>query len=264
MEYSLYHGDCLEVMATLAAQSVDCICADPPYGTTSCAWDSVIPFVPMWENIKRVIKPRGAVVLFGSQPFTSALVMSNPKWFKYQWVWEKDKTTGFLDSATRPLKAHEDIVVFGDLEPVYSPQKSTGHKPSNRGGKGDKRGKINHGAVAWCQTGGSTERYPRTVIGFDVVNNMHNPVHPTQKPVDLLAYLVKTYTNPGDTVLDFTMGSGTTGVACAETGRNFIGIELDPGYFAIAQERVEAAYRKAQGLPRKGKATDTLDLPLFA
>lgn len=271
MNYQLMQGDCLDVMATLEAGSVDAVICDPPYGTTACAWDSVIPFAPMWDCIKRVIKPRRAVVLFGSQPFTSALVMSNPQWFKYCWVWEKSLVGDVMNAKNKPMKKHEDIAVFSDgttancsdrLMP-YNPQgivrvdavKNNYYRLDGQATFKPKR--PSHGK-SWVQ---EYTNYPTSILKFG--NGNQDSPHPTAKPTSLMSYLVKTYTSHGETVLDFTCGAGSTGVACAETGRNFIGLELDPGYFAIAQERIEAAYRKAQGLPKLGKPTDTADLPLF-
>ena len=233
----LYHGDCLDVMATLPDGSVDAVITDPPYGTTACKWDSVIPFEPMWEQLKRVTKKNGAIVLFGSQPFTSALVMSNPKMFKYDWVWKKTKPQRHLMAKKMPLTIHEQILVFYKKQPVYNPQMRPGapytkvHQKSSAGvGMGqDKRSgqiSVNQGV-----------RFPIDFLEFPNGNN--NTVHPTQKPVALMEYLIKTYTNEGETVLDFTMGSGTTGVAAHRLGRKFIGIELDAGYCEIAAQRIQ-------------------------
>lgn len=218
----------------------------------------------MWECIRHVIKPRGAVVLFGSQPFTSALVMSNPKWFKYELIWKKSHATGQLNLNVQPMREHENMLVFAQGKGTYNLQLT--QKPK------DKIRAPTRMGLSDCY--GSQREYgrsipvdmraPTTVVEINSVNHGERGLHPTQKPVDLMAYLVKTYTNEGDTVLDFTSGSGSTGVACAETGRNFIGIELDPHYFAVASERIEAAYRKAQGMPRLGKASDLDGLPIFA
>jgi site-specific DNA-methyltransferase (adenine-specific) len=244
-DYTLYNADCLNILPTLEAQSVDAIICDPPYGTTACKWDSVIPFAPMWEGIRRVLKPRGACVLFGSQPFTSALVMSNVGWFKEEIIWEKDKATGFLDVRRKHLKAHENLLLFADGAYAYTPQMSDGHAPTNhtQGRRRGSKSPVYNGALGRDNpNGGATIRYPRTVQRFNTVNSAHNPVHPTQKPLALLEYLVKTYTNEGDTVLDFTMGSGTTGHACGNLGRRFAGIEKDAGYYDIAAERIATAY----------------------
>ena len=235
MSIDLRLGDCLEVMADLPAGSIDLILTDLPYGVTSCRWDSVIPFEPLWAHYKRLLKPRGAVVLTASQPFTSALVMSNPKWFRYCQVWEKTLATNFMWAKKIPQKKHEDIAVFYAKQPTYNPQMQPGSPYAE--GRTDRRSgqepcgvTTSRAAIANVGT-----RYPSSVIRFS--NSNHGLVHPTQKPVPLMEYLVKTYSNEGETVLDSCMGSGTTGVACLNTGRNFIGIEKDPGYFAIAQQR---------------------------
>lgn len=233
----LYHGDCLDIMPQLPAQSIDAIITDLPYGTTACAWDSVIPFAPMWEQVRRILKPRGAFITTASQPFTSALIMSNIEWFKYCWVWEKQKATGHLDARRKPLKAHEDIVVFGGA--VYNPQMGKGSRYKNHHKPGD-TGQV-YGEVNKYSFDNHGERFPRSVIQF---THELQPEHPTQKPVSLYSYLVRTYTNHGDTVLDIAMGSGTTGVACAQSGRKFIGIERATEYFTIAQRRI--AYAAAQ------------------
>ena len=256
--YTLHHGDCLDVLRTLPDASVDAVITDPPYGTTACKWDTVIPFAPMWEGIKRVLKPRGACVLFSSQPFTSALVMSNPKWFKYEWVWEKTIAGDFLNGNNKPLKAHENILCFSDGTVAnkspnlmrYYPQIDT-NQPAWRRINGieknnayriDRRNKLTEGDIR-----GRDGRMPRSVIRFP--NPNHQNTHPTQKPLTLLQYLVKTYTDAGDVVLDFTMGSGTTGHACVNLGRSFIGIEQDAGYFAIAEKRLaDAAMQQRMAL----------------
>jgi site-specific DNA-methyltransferase (adenine-specific) len=233
MKTDLRLGDCLQVMETLAPASVDLILCDLPYGTTQNKWDSVIPFEPLWAQYKRVC--RGAIVLTAAQPFTSALVMSNADGFRYQWVWEKPKASGFLNARRRPLAAHEDILVFGDAS-RYFPQGLIPVSVNNA--RKNKSGNGNFGKVSdrpYVQKEGN---FPRSVVRFQ---HETAPVHPTQKPVALMEYLIRTYTNEGDTVLDNCMGSGTTGVACANTGRNFIGIERDPGYFDIARKRIEEA-----------------------
>lgn len=228
------------------------------YGTTSCAWDSVIPFAPMWECIKRVIKPRGAVVLFGSEPFSTMLRASNLDWYKYDWVWDKQGTANFAVAKYQPLRAVENIMIFGNGATNYYPKMRQGKMRGKGGG-----GKCDINGISPTYTVNDVY-YPTNVIRISNANFDGRGLHPTQKPIDLMAYLVETYTQPGETVLDFTCGSGSTGVACAETGRNFIGIEKDSDYFAIASDRIEAAYRKAQGLPKLGKATDLDALPLFA
>ena len=260
MDYELHRGDCLDIMPTLAGP-VDMILADLPYGTTACAWDSVIPFEPLWAQYKRLIKPRGAVVLFGSQPFTSALVMSNPGWFRYEWVWEKTNSGDFMMVNYRPRKMHENIVVFSESTHDYAPQMEKGEpyidKPRKRSNRICDSTMPNLGIV----NGGT--RYPSSVQKFSNGNN--NIVHPTQKPVALLKYLIRTYTDEGETVLDNTMGSGSTGVAAMLTGRRFIGIEFDSHYFAIAERRIADAARQARGEFRQVTDTQTHDdLPLFS
>jgi site-specific DNA-methyltransferase (adenine-specific) len=236
-KYQLIQGDCLEWMDVIPAGSVDAIIADLPYQTTSCAWDVMIPFAPLWAHFKRVLKERGAVVLFGGQPFTSALVMSNPGWFRVEWIWKKPMGTNYLNANRDPMKAHENILVFCDGYPTYNPQKIEGKGyRAIRGAVGDF---IRDKSVGGWVTSNDGERYPLTVQEF---NQVFQPVHPTQKPLPLLEYLVKTYTNPGDTVLDCTMGSGTTGAACGRLGRRFIGIEKDEAYFEIAVNRIKNAY----------------------
>lgn len=233
---NLMQGDCLELMKQIPDGSVDMVLADPPYGTTACKWDSVIPFEQMWEQLKRVIKPKRAIVLFGSQPFTSALVMSNIKMFKYEWVWDKITARGHLVAKKRPMAQHENISVFGNGATTYNPQMTLKKKP--------KRG-LSVEASRTALIGGTTTKekeiivrthsYPKTILTFGMDKRVG---HPTQKPVALMEYLIKTYTNEGETVLDFTMGSGTTGVAAKNLGRSFIGIELDEKYFEIAKNRI--------------------------
>ncbi len=232
----LLQGDCLEVMKDIPDGSIDMVLTDPPYGTTACKWDSVIPFEPMWEQLKRVTKKNGAIVLMAAQPFTSALIMSNAKMFKYCWVWEKSKPTGFLNAKRQPLRQTEDVAVFFTGQSPYYPQ---GLTEVDRVVSRTNRG--NYGSCSkttkQTQTG-----YPRNVLKFRSACGQH----PTQKPVALMEYLIKTYTNEGETVLDFTMGSGTTGVACVNTGRDFIGIELDETYFGIAQDRIKEAQKETK------------------
>ena len=228
----LIQGNCLEVMKDIPDGSIDMILTDPPYGTTACKWDSVIPFEPMWERINKLIKPNGAVVLFGSQPFTSALVMSNVKMFKYEWVWNKSLAGNGILAKKQPLKIHENVVVFNSN--IYIPEMRKG-KARWKGGIKDKHGTFSNAEApkVW-----SDEYYPTSIIDISGAGMRSGRVHPTQKPVALLEYLIKTYTNEGETVLDFTMGSGSTGVAAKNLNRNFIGIELDPDYFKIAKKRI--------------------------
>jgi len=232
----LIHGDCLEKMKDIPDHSVDMVLADPPYGTTACKWDSIIPLEPMWEQLKRVIKPNGAIVMTASQPFTTTLIASNMKMFRQSLVWEKTLFTNFAMVKKQHAKKHEDIVVFYSKQCTYNPQMECGtpytDKPRSR-----TMGVTGNALPAKKAIDNKGTRYPSTVQKFSNGNNGN--VHPTQKPVALMEYLIKTYTNEGDTVLDFTMGSGTTGVACKNLGRDFIGIELDEKYFEIAKQRIE-------------------------
>ena len=241
----LYNGDCLEVMKSIPDKSIDAIITDPPYGTTACKWDSVIPFEPMWKQLNRIIKPNGAIVLFGSEPFSSALRMSNIKNYKYDWIWEKTIFTNFMFVKKQPPKLHENICVFYKKQPTYNAQKKTGkayqdkrtHRYKNKIGS-------NRESIADLMKQGvkkpiknKGDRYCGSVRKYSNKNNKN--VHPTQKPVALMEFLIKTYTNENETVLDFTMGSGSTGVACCNTNRDFIGIELDKQYFEIAEQRIK-------------------------
>jgi site-specific DNA-methyltransferase (adenine-specific) len=244
---NLLHGDCLDMMKTIPDASIDAIITDPPYGTTACKWDSIIPFEPMWKELNRIIKQDKAIVLFSSQPFTSALVMSNPKMFKYEWIWEKDNGTNFASVKYQPFRVVENILIFGNFPITYTPKETKCFNPQMEIGKPYtcKSGNQTNDSAIIRQgsresmsgyiTQNTGERYPRNIIKF---NRDKNKVHPTQKPVALIEYLIKTYTNENDTVLDFTMGSGTTGVACKNLNRSFIGIELDKNYFDIATERI--------------------------
>jgi len=232
----LIQGDCLEVMDELIEKGVvvDAIITDPPYGTTACKWDSVIPFDKMWERLKKLIKPNGAIVLFGSEPFSSALRMSNIKNYKYDWVWDKGRGYNFASLKYQPFKSHEIISVFSKCTHFYNPQKTKG-KPytQKQGRKGEVYGGDNGKNIVTVNNG---DRHPLSIQKF--VRGKDVGSHPTQKPVALMEYLIKTYTNEGETVLDFTMGSGTTGVACKNLNRSFIGIELDPRFFKIAEKRI--------------------------
>ena len=244
----LYHGDCLEEMNKIPDGSVDLVLTDPPYGTTACKWDSVIPFEPLWAKLHRVAKRGAAIALFGSEPFSSALRMSNIAEFRYDWIWLKNRPSGFANAKYKPMTTHEVVSVFykdsptfypikeeRDLKPKYNKLKEGGFTRNNYGSEtqaiNGKLGKTYDGL-----------RNPTTVQKFDTVsNNKGSRVHPTQKPVDLLEYLILTYTRDGETVLDFTMGSGSTGVACVNTGRKFIGIELADNYYSIAYNRIKEA-----------------------
>lgn len=241
MKIDLWHGDCLELMKQIPDVSIDAIITDPPYGTTACKWDSVIPFQPMWAELKRIIKPNGAIVLFGSEPFSSALRMSNIKQYKYDLYWQKQKPVNFLQLKRRFGKTTENIIIFYLKQCTYNPQKTIiedGKKIKNKIQKG--KGHSITSAIGFIAKDYKDDgtRYPIDVLKFKRVDES-KIIHPTQKPVALLEYLIKTYTNENETVLDFTMGSGTTGVACKNLNRNFIGIELDAKYFEIAKKRIE-------------------------
>ena len=235
----LMQGDCLERMKEIEAGSVDAVICDPPYQKTQNKWDSIIPFDLMWEQLKRVIKPNGAIVLFGQNSFSFKLGLSNERMFRYTWVWEKTKSGGFLNANRMPLQAHEDILIFYKKLPTYNPQFVAGKpytKKAVTNGDGGNYGKFNRVGEVNVNEG---TRFPRSVLKMP--NDNHGSLHPTQKPVALMEYLIKTYTNEGETVLDFAFGSGTTGVACVNTKRNFIGIELNPKYFETASDRISKA-----------------------
>lgn len=232
---NLMKGDCLEMMKLIPDGSVDMVLCDLPYGTTQNKWDAVIPFDQLWPEYRRIGKPNCAFVLTAAQPFTSALVMSNPSLFKYDWTWRKEKGTGHLNAKKMPMRDKEDVLVFYAEQPTYNPQFGTGTPFGNKRGR-NTESYGDHGAVNEINDG---KRYPKQVIEFNSVGR--GGEHPTQKPVTLMEYLIRTYTNQGDTVLDNTMGSGTTGVAAVNTGRKFIGIERDDKYFTIAQKRIEHA-----------------------
>jgi len=231
-------GDCLEVMKRIPDGSVDMILADLPYGTTRNKWDSIIPLDELWTQYERIIKERGAIVLTAQTPFDKVLGASNLKLLRYEWIWEKDRASGHLNAKRMPMKAHENILIFYKRLPKYNPQMTYGHKPANTSGRRLKE-TTNYGKFDNIITGGQTSRYPRSVQKFNVVNSAHGIVHPTQKPVALFEYLIRTYTNEGEVVLDNVIGSGTTAVAAVNTGRNFIGIEKEPEYADIARRRVD-------------------------
>jgi len=248
MTAKLYHGDCLEEMKNIPDESIDLVLTDPPYGTTQVKWDSIIPLEPMWEQLNRIIKPNKPIVMTSAQPFTTTLISSNIEMFKYCWVWEKNRPSGVAQAKNKPLTQHEDIVVFSTGAVIHANQ-STRRMPYfpqgiQRIDKVCKNHKHDHE-----KAGGVAQRpshkdeyvqeytnYPKTVLKFDCVNK---PFHPTQKPVDLMEYLIMTYSEEGDTVLDFTMGSGTTGIAALNCNRNFVGIELKEEYFQHATDMIK-------------------------
>lgn len=247
-DYWLMQGDCLERMKDIPDKSIQLILTDPPYGTTSCAWDSIIQLEPMWEQLKRIITPNGAIVMTAAQPFTSIIISSNLDMFKYSLVWKKSKVCHFAQAPYRFMTEHEDIVVFSyggtsknaKNRMIYNPQGllDCNKVCKGKGHSAHRPSKIKQADYIQTKTG-----YPKSILEF--ASDMAKD-HPTQKPVALMEYLIKTYTNEGETVLDFTCGSGTTGAACANTGRKFIGIELDDNYFNIAKERVLKAYNKEE------------------
>jgi len=243
--FTLHNGDCLTVLPSIPSGSIDAIITDLPYGTTACKWDTVIEFAPMWKEVKRVLKPNGAFITTASQPFTSALIMSNPKAFRYEWIWNKDFSGNFVSANRAPMKRHENIVVFSEKAHVYNPIMTKKDKPI------DKRKWMNDGSTSQHYQADVkvrqrvlTHSYPSSIInGFNAVSgecNNTNRIHPTQKPVALYEYLIRTYTNEGETVLDIAMGSGTTIEAAERTGRNSIGIEKDEGIFQSAVLRLKS------------------------
>jgi len=237
--HTLECGDCLELMKEIPAGSVDMVLCDLPYGTTQNKWDSVIPFELLWKEYRRACKRNAAMVFTAIQPFTSALVMSNPGMFKYDWTWRKPKGTGHLNAKKQPLRDKEDIIVFYEIQPAYNPQWGNGEPYNGNSRIGKKQQTSNYGTYEAVREDSDGRRYPKQVIEFNVVGV--GGEHPTQKPVALFEYLIRTYTNPGENVLDNCCGSGTTGVACANTGRSSIQFELSPEYVAIARRRLDQA-----------------------
>ena len=232
----LWNGDCLDLMRSIPDGSVDMILCDLPYGTTACKWDTIIPFAPLWSEYWRVAKPNAAIVLTASQPFTTALIGSQIERFKYCWVWKKNFSTNFLHAKRQPLRNIEDICVFIKGSSRYYPIMTKNHIPT-QSAKGCSKGKLWHGDNIRNYEGGVTTRYPTQFLEFDAVDPK-NRRHPTQKPVALFEYLIRTYTNPGETILDNCSGSGTTAVAAINTGRRFICIEKDLGYYLASCGRV--------------------------
>lgn len=244
--FTLHNGDCLQIMPTLPAGSVDAIITDLPYGTTACAWDEVIEFAPMWEQVKRVLKPSGVFITTSAQPFTSFLVVSNPTWYKHEVIWNKKATTNFYNADFQPLRIHENVIVFGSGEITYNPQKEKLSGSDYRVRANGKRRKNSSGSVygdiRGVYTAESCQRHPKSIVEYPKSNNSSEfGYHPTQKPVSLYRYLIRTYTNEGEIVLDIAMGSGTTIEAAIIEGRYSIGIERDPKYFAIAEKRIKQA-----------------------
>ena len=240
----LYKGDCLEIMDRLISDGVvvDAIITDPPYGTTACKWDTIIPFDEMWLRLNKLIKPNGAIVLFGSEPFSSALRMSNIKNYKYDWIWDKKLAGNGILAKKQPLKVHELIHIFNSK--IYYPQKTKGKMRSKMtGGMDTNSVDTIQNSISFQEEYKNDDYYPKTIQEFSTAGMRAGRLHPTQKPVALMEYLIKTYTNENETVLDFTMGSGTTGVACKNLNRKFIGIELDENYFNIAKDRIESVVK---------------------
>ena len=240
MNIELYNGDCLEAMKSIPDKSIDMILCDLPYETTRNRWDKMIDLEKLWEQYERIIKDNGAIVLFAQTPFDKVLGVSNLKLLRYEWIWEKTTATGHLNAKKMPMKAHENILVFYKKLPKYNPIKTTGHTPVHSYTKHQDDGSNYGKTKAGISGGGSTERYPRSVQKFKT-DKQKETLHPTQKLVELLEYLIKTYTDENELVLDNCMGSGSTGVACVNTNRNFIGMELDNNYFNTAKERIYKA-----------------------
>ena len=234
--YELWQGDCLELMKNISDKSVDCIITDLPYGTTQCKWDTIIPFEPLWKQYNRIIKDNGAIVLFGTEPFSSHLRLSNLKNYKYDWIWDKVKGTGFLNAKKQPMRNHELISVFYKKQCTYNPQKTYGHKMKKSYRSKDLQTEV-YGEMKNDYTYESTERYPRSIQVFST-DTQNSSLHPTQKPVALIEYLIKTYTNEGEIILDSCAGSMTTGIAAIKANRKVICIENDNGIFNVGRKRV--------------------------
>ena len=239
----LTHGEALHRMSLMQPQSIDLIYCDLPYGTTQCSWDSVIPFDAMWSEVERLIKPNCAIVFHAQQPFTSSLIMSRPRLFKYGWVWHKSKATGFLNAKKRPLVAHEDILVFCKGTPPYYPQMTVG-EPYNKGIRKQQTDNDVYGVFDQVEVKSSGSRYPRSVVYFKTAESEGAVIHKAQKPVALCEYIIRTYSKEGDTVLDFTMGSGRSAIAAHNTGRKYIGIEIDARIFAKASANIKSLTTK--------------------
>jgi DNA modification methylase len=256
-QHSLALGDCISHLTTYLDQSIDLVLVDPPHARTQCEWDKLIPFEPLWNEYKRLLKPDGVVVMFATQPFTSLAVCSQIDWFRYSWIWEKSKAAGWLNAKRRPMAAHEDILVFSRNTPRYFPQMRSG-EPYNKGlvkaqSENDIYGKYDQVVV---KSDGS--RYPRSVLYFRTAES-EGGFHKNQKPIALLEYLIKTYTQPGETVLDNAMGSGSTGIACLNTNRHFLGIEKDPGIWKLAHDRFTAHLMERENVTTGGCEESTED-----
>lgn len=255
----LLKGDCLELMKDIETGSIDAIICDLPYGITQSSWDVVIPFDKLWLQYNRIIKPNGAIVLFGNEPFSSALRMSNINNWKYEWIWDKKNKTGILNCKKRPLKQFENISIFYKTQCTYNPQMTKGKFRNKKITK--KKVFDSYGSLNIEVDNYNDKYYPSNILEFSNAGNMKDKQHPTQKPVELMEYLIKTYTNENETVLDNTMGSGSTGVACKNTNRNFIGIELDNNYFDIANQRICGTLPRVDG--EKIKENDLQQLTFF-
>lgn len=252
----VYHTDLFTLCDAMPSASVDMVLMDLPYGTTACSWDTVIPFEPMWARLKRIIKPRGAIVLTASQPFTSALVMSNPKMFRYEWVWEKDNGSDFLNVNRKPFEAHENVLIFYDQQPTYTPQMEIGEPYRLLRGTAHRSGLKQPDVANGTQTINLGWRYPKSYQRFPTEKGYH----PTQKPVALFEYLIRTYTREGELVFDGTCGSGTTAVAARNCKREFICGDTELDYVLMARDRLRLPFE-----PRhKPAVNDVSDLPLFA
>jgi site-specific DNA-methyltransferase (adenine-specific) len=233
---NLHLGDCLDILPTLADNSVDMVLVDLPYGTTACKWDSIIPLDKLWKQYNRICKKDGAMVFTAAQPFTTILAASNLENFRYEWIWEKPQGTNPMNAKVMPLKSHENILIFYRKKPVYNPQMWYSTPYSGFSSNTSKIGEVYGSAKSKHRDNPEGSRYPKTVLKF----KQEKGLHPTQKPVEMMEYLIKTYSNEGDVILDNTMGSGTTGVACVNTNRNFIGIEMEENYYKIAEQRISS------------------------
>lgn len=240
MNNSVHNDDCFSIFPLIDDNSIDAIISDPPFGTTRMKWDSILDLDKLWEEYKRILKPNGVVVLFAQTPFDKVLGCSNLPWLKYEWIWEKTQATGHLNAKKMPMKAHENILIFYNKLPTYNPQKTTDHKPMNSYTKYIKtqnNTEIYGSMNKEISGGGDTDRYPRSVLLFSS-DKQRSCLHPTQKPLDLMEYLVKTYSNEEDIILDNTAGSGTTGIACINTNRRYILIEKEKKYYDIIIDRI--------------------------